>query len=282
MRPSGSTTPVTASVRKLADRVQCRILTQRGCPIVVCVSGSVITSAMWVSRLLALDPARHDCTDPRPPQTVVPSVRPPAPSEQHVQDTDRIPRGRRPCSHRARGSRRLAGRRPGPRGSDSLTRHGDLRQRRRRLRQGHHSSPAARAADRARPSEPGKAGRPEENPEGLRIIPRRPPTLRGQEVEPDAKGEYPVGTTALFVVAHGGGPMVVTVARRADGWKVDLRWWIAMTELAAGRPPAKDSPELAIRSLLVRDVAPRSRRGRALRTTRGRHGAAVRWRAAAA
>ena len=89
-----------------------------------------------------------------------------------------------------------------------------------------------------------------ENPEGLQIIPRRPPTLRGQEVEPDAKGEYPVGTTALFVVAHGGGPMVVTVARRADGWKVDLRWWIAMTELATGRPPAKDSPELAIRSLL--------------------------------
>ena len=89
-----------------------------------------------------------------------------------------------------------------------------------------------------------------ENPEGLQITASRPPTLRGQEVEPDAKGDYPVGTTALYVVSHGGGPMVVTVARRADGWKVDLRWWIAMTELAAGRLPAKDGPELAIRSLL--------------------------------
>ena len=89
-----------------------------------------------------------------------------------------------------------------------------------------------------------------EDPEGLQITARHPPTLRGQEVEPDATGDYPVGTTAVFIVSHGGGPMVVTVARRADGWKVDLRWWIAMTELAAGRPPAKDSPELAIRSLL--------------------------------
>ena len=89
-----------------------------------------------------------------------------------------------------------------------------------------------------------------EDPEGLQITARHPPTLRGQEVEPDATGDYPVGTTAVFVVSHGGGPMVVTAARRADGWKVDLRWWIAMTELAAGRPPAKDSPELAIRSLL--------------------------------
>ena len=89
-----------------------------------------------------------------------------------------------------------------------------------------------------------------EDPGGLQIIPKRPPMLRGEKVEPDTKGEYPIGTTALFVVAHGRGPMVVTLARRADGWKVDLRWWIAMTELASGREPAPDSPELAIRSLL--------------------------------
>jgi hypothetical protein len=89
-----------------------------------------------------------------------------------------------------------------------------------------------------------------QDPGGLQIIPKRPPMLRGEKVEADAKGDYPVGTTALFVVAHGRGPMVVTLARRADGWKVDLRWWIAMTELASGREPAQDSPEFAIRSLL--------------------------------
>ena len=90
-----------------------------------------------------------------------------------------------------------------------------------------------------------------EDPDALQIIVRRPPMFRGQNVEPDAQGEYPVGTTAFFVVAHGGGPMVVTVARRADGWKVDPRWWIAMTELASGQPQPADSPELAIRSLLA-------------------------------
>lgn len=89
-----------------------------------------------------------------------------------------------------------------------------------------------------------------EDPEGLQINTERPPMLRGQPVEPDAKGEYPVGTTALYMVAHGGQPMVVMLARRADGWKVDLRWWIAMTELTSGRPPDRASPEAAVKSLL--------------------------------
>ena len=89
-----------------------------------------------------------------------------------------------------------------------------------------------------------------EDPEGLQISNERPPMLRGELVEPDAKGEYPVGTTALYVVAHHGQPMVVRTVRQADGWKVDLRWWIAMTEIAAGRPPAAGSPEAVVKSLL--------------------------------
>jgi hypothetical protein len=75
--------------------------------------------------------------------------------------------------------------------------------------------------------------------------------FRGQAVKADGKGDYPVGTTALFVVAHGRGPTVFTLARRPEGWKVDLRWWIAMSELASGREPAPDSPDVAIRSLLA-------------------------------
>jgi len=90
-----------------------------------------------------------------------------------------------------------------------------------------------------------------EDPQSLQIIPKRSPTFRGEEAKPDAQGQYPVGTTALYVVSHGGGPMVVTLAQRAEGWKVDLRWWIAMTELASRREPARDSPEVAIRSLLA-------------------------------
>lgn len=91
----------------------------------------------------------------------------------------------------------------------------------------------------------------EEHPQGLQIIPQRPPVFRGEPVSADAKGDYPVGTSALYMVAHGGSPMVVTVVRRVDGWKVDLRWWIALMELASGREPAQDSPDTAIRSLLA-------------------------------
>jgi len=45
--------------------------------------------------------------------------------------------------------------------------------------------------------------------------------------------------------------MVMALTRRPEGWKVDLRWWIAMTELMSGKLPPADSPEVAIRSLLA-------------------------------
>ena len=41
------------------------------------------------------------------------------------------------------------------------------------------------------------------------------------------------------------------LVRKPEGWKVDLRWWIAMTDLMAGKLPPQDSPEVAIRSLLA-------------------------------
>ncbi len=90
-----------------------------------------------------------------------------------------------------------------------------------------------------------------EDPGSLQIKARRPPLFRGEEAKADASGTYPVGTTALYSVAHGGGPMIVPLVRREDGWKVDLRWWIALMELATGREPASDSPEYAIKSLLA-------------------------------
>jgi hypothetical protein len=88
-------------------------------------------------------------------------------------------------------------------------------------------------------------------PEGLQIREARPLTFKGEEAKADATGRYPVGTTGMFVVAHGGQPMVVTLVQQADGWKVDLRWWLAMTEQAAGREPVAGTPEFAVRSLLA-------------------------------
>jgi hypothetical protein len=90
-----------------------------------------------------------------------------------------------------------------------------------------------------------------EDPGSLQIKQRRPPLFRGEEAKADANGDYPIGTTALYRISHGGSPMIVPLVRREDGWKVDLRWWIAMMDLATGREPAPDSPERAIKSLLA-------------------------------
>jgi hypothetical protein len=88
-------------------------------------------------------------------------------------------------------------------------------------------------------------------PEGLQIKRLRPFQFKGNDVGTDANGTYPAGTTVLYRVAHGGSPLVVALARQPDGWKVDLRWWIAMMDLASGREPDRGSPEFSIRSLLA-------------------------------
>jgi len=87
-----------------------------------------------------------------------------------------------------------------------------------------------------------------EDPAGLQIKQKRPFLFQGKEV---AAGKAPVGTTGLFMVAHYGSPMVVPVVKKDDGWKIDLRWWMAMMQLAtAPGPPPKDSPDFAIKSML--------------------------------
>ena len=75
--------------------------------------------------------------------------------------------------------------------------------------------------------------------------------LRGEPVERDAQGDYPVGTVAHFVASGNGGPALVTVVREPDGWRVDLRWWLAMLDMANAAPPAEGSPGHSIRSLLL-------------------------------
>jgi hypothetical protein len=90
-----------------------------------------------------------------------------------------------------------------------------------------------------------------EDPEGLQIRQIRPFMLQGKPVTLGTNARYAVGTTALYRVAHHRQPMVVALTRRPEGWKVDLRWWIAMTDLMSGKLPPQDSPEVAIRSLLA-------------------------------
>jgi len=90
-----------------------------------------------------------------------------------------------------------------------------------------------------------------EDPQGLQIRQMRPFMFQGKPVTLGTNSRYAVGTTALYMVAHHRQPMVMALTRRPEGWKVDLRWWIAMTELMSGKLPPADSPEVAIRSLLA-------------------------------
>ena len=90
-----------------------------------------------------------------------------------------------------------------------------------------------------------------ENPGGLQLREQRDKLFRGQPAKPGPDGAYPAGTTALYMVAHRGGPMAVPLVRQPEGWKVDLRWWIGMMALSAGGPPPSGSPEAVIRSLLA-------------------------------
>ncbi len=94
----------------------------------------------------------------------------------------------------------------------------------------------------------------QEDPESVQIRMKRGFTHRGRPVEPGKDG-YPVGTTSLFMVAHGGGPMMVTLTKRAEGWKVDLRWWLAMVELSSVKAPPRGSASSAARSLIGSLVA---------------------------
>lgn len=89
------------------------------------------------------------------------------------------------------------------------------------------------------------------DPGALQIKSKRPFLYRGQPARPGADGQYPVGTTAFYSVAFRS-PMVVALVKQADGWKVDPRWWLAMTDMMSAQgPPPTDTPEFAARMLVL-------------------------------
>ena len=88
-----------------------------------------------------------------------------------------------------------------------------------------------------------------EDPGSLQIKMKRPYLFQGKPVKPDARGNYPVGTTVLFRAAHRGGPMTVPLVRRDEGWRVDVRWWVAMIDLMSGAMPKRGTADYAARAL---------------------------------
>jgi hypothetical protein len=92
--------------------------------------------------------------------------------------------------------------------------------------------------------------RAQRNLDNLQLHSREDFALNGKAVDPDANGDYPVGSVGHFIAASNGGPSLVTLVHQASGWKVDLRWWATMAEMMqADRPPAAGSPDAVIREL---------------------------------
>jgi hypothetical protein len=91
----------------------------------------------------------------------------------------------------------------------------------------------------------------DEDPQGVQIIPRRTFEFRGADASPDSLGQFPIGTTAVYMVAHHSSPMVMVLEKRAEGWKVDPRWWLAAVEMSAGVYSENGTPSSSARSLLA-------------------------------
>ncbi len=95
----------------------------------------------------------------------------------------------------------------------------------------------------------------DEDPHGVQIITKRAPEYRGTLARLDATGKYPVGTTALYVVAHHRSPLVMVVQMTPGRWKVDPRWWIAMVGLASTDGPKEGTPAYAAQRLISAMIA---------------------------
>ena len=125
---------------------------------------------------------------------------------------------------------------------------GDVLERRRHLQEDHHSRSASRPARARRSCQRGSEEGARGYPEAVQVKLTSPFRFKGKEVTPDAKGQYPVGTTVRYEAAYRS-PMIVSLVRRPEGWRIDLRWWLAMMEMQRGPGPREGTPDYAVRAL---------------------------------
>jgi hypothetical protein len=89
----------------------------------------------------------------------------------------------------------------------------------------------------------------EDDPGMLQIEQVQPFLHQGQPAAPDAEGRLPDGTTTRYMVSDGRSPMIVSLVQRSDGWKVDVRWWLKMIEMAEGMGFTPGTADYAARAL---------------------------------
>jgi len=79
----------------------------------------------------------------------------------------------------------------------------------------------------------------------------QPFTFRGSPAAAGNDGQYPIGTRVRYMTGYRGTPLVVTVVRAAAGWRVDVRWWLAMIDQGPEPQPKPGTPDFAIKALIT-------------------------------
>ena len=80
-----------------------------------------------------------------------------------------------------------------------------------------------------------------------------PPSLDGKAL-PSSGAPFPIGTKIVYLTQFRGVAFAVPLQRTENGWKVDLRFWLAMRKQRDVRPQKTD-PEIAAKSFLCNLLA---------------------------
>lgn len=83
-----------------------------------------------------------------------------------------------------------------------------------------------------------------------RFEPVGPCQYLGKAVKPRRNGDFPVGTTVTFTTQLRGTILMIPVVNTEQGWKVDVRYWIAMQ-----KEYKESDPEVAVRQFLYALIA---------------------------
>jgi hypothetical protein len=86
----------------------------------------------------------------------------------------------------------------------------------------------------------------------LQLRQASPPSLDGKRLSDSSSP--PIGTKTVYFTQYRGVVMAVPLQRTENGWKVDVRFWLAMRKQAATRPQMTD-PEMVAKGFLFHILA---------------------------
>jgi hypothetical protein len=88
---------------------------------------------------------------------------------------------------------------------------------------------------------------------GLKLRQMAPPSLDGTPL-PSSSAPFPIGTKIIYFTQFRGVVVAAPVQRSENGWKVDVRYWLAMRKQLEARPQRTD-PEIVAKGFLFHVLA---------------------------